>query len=177
MRLPLRKRRSGRHAKFPGANVGGLCQSSCRGDIGSEGINELSSFLQPFTSLTIVLFFRRLQVFGQLTTSLDGLERLSVLSRILSENPDVLDVLSLHLCMSELVADGLGLVDDFDVSSTGKCITGSNNLSMRANPFSLAIFRRTSNGLDPIGVDHPLPPGVRLPIRGTYGFGGYYPSC
>ncbi|KAG8951632.1 mediator complex subunit [Tulasnella sp. 424] len=60
------------------------------------------------------------KVFGQLAISLDGLERLSILSRILSENPDVLDVLSLHVCMSELVADGLGLVDDFDVSSTGE---------------------------------------------------------
>ncbi|KIO16017.1 hypothetical protein M407DRAFT_34352 [Tulasnella calospora MUT 4182] len=81
--------------------------------------NILVQMLEDFSSQAAVAASVQ-KVFAHLTTSPEGLERLSGLCKLLSENGNVLDVLSLHVCISELVADGLSLVDDFDVSSAAE---------------------------------------------------------
>ncbi|KAG8897183.1 mediator complex subunit, partial [Tulasnella sp. 417] len=77
------------------------------------------------------------KVFSQLTAPPEGLDRLSALCKILSVHGNVLDVLSLHVCISELVADGLGLVEDFDVSSTGQTEGITDKLLRSAHPRNL----------------------------------------
>ncbi|KAG8977768.1 mediator complex subunit, partial [Tulasnella sp. 427] len=80
--------------------------------------NILEAMLDDFSGQAAVAVSVQ-KVFGQSTGTHEGLERLCALCKVLAETSNVLDVLSLHLCISELVADGLAIVDDFDVSSTG----------------------------------------------------------
>ncbi|KAG8944335.1 mediator complex subunit [Tulasnella sp. 408] len=99
--------------------------------------NILLQMLEDFSSQAAVATSVQ-KVFAQLTTSPEGLEHLSALCKLLSENANVLDVLSLHICISELVADGKGLVDDFDVSSAGDPNTAHSQLG------SIILFLQVS---------------------------------